>query len=34
MQPNFQDELRNQEILEAVEISARDRRWIDLPLEA
>ena len=34
MQPNFQDGLRNQEILEAVEISARDRRWIDLPLEA
>ena len=33
MQPNFQDGLRNQEILEAVEISARDRRWIDLPLE-
>lgn len=33
MQPNFQDGLRNQEILEAVEISARDHRWIDLPLE-
>ena len=34
MQPNFQDGLRNQEILEAVETSARDRHEVDLPLAA
>ena len=34
MEPNFQDGLRNQEILEAVETSARDRHRVDLPLEA
>ncbi len=32
MQPNFEDGLRNQEILEAIEISAHERRWVDLPL--
>jgi predicted dehydrogenase len=32
MFPNFQDGLRNQEVLEAIEISARERRWVDLPL--
>jgi len=32
MEPGFQDGLRNQEILEAVEISARDRCWVELPL--
>ena len=34
MEPNFQDGLRNQEILEAVETSARDRHRVVLPLEA
>jgi predicted dehydrogenase len=33
MDPNFSDGLRNQEIQEAVVISARERRWLDLPLD-
>lgn len=32
--PNFYDGLRCQEVLEAVEISDRESRWIDLPLVA
>jgi predicted dehydrogenase len=32
MIPNFEDGLHNQEVMEALEISARDRRWVDLPL--
>jgi predicted dehydrogenase len=31
--PNFSDGLRNQEIQEAAVISARERRWVDLPLD-
>jgi predicted dehydrogenase len=27
--PNFQDALKVQQVLEAVEISARERRWIE-----
>ncbi len=34
MRPNFQDGLQNQEILEAVEIPAHDRCWVDLPLNS
>jgi predicted dehydrogenase len=34
MSPDFAEGLRNQEVLEAVTISARDRSWVTLPLEA
>jgi predicted dehydrogenase len=32
MVPNFEDGLRNQEVMEAIELSAREHRWVDLPL--
>jgi predicted dehydrogenase len=32
MVPNFQEGLRNQAVMEAIELSAQERRWVDLPL--
>jgi len=31
MLPNFEDGLRSQEVLEAIEMSARDRNWVSIP---
>jgi predicted dehydrogenase len=30
MSPSFQDGLRNQAVMEAIEVSAQERRWVEL----